>query len=230
MQINAHTSCIIPFYNEGYRIFQVLEVITQINSISQVICIDDGSTDNTADLIAENWPAIELIRLPENQGKAAAIRHGVSHAKYENILLMDADLQSIAKAEIEKAIQAIAQHNLDMIILRRINAPWFVKFDRGDTLLSGERIIKKKDLVHVLNQDVSRYQIELAINLYMQKHKRNVRWMSWSATNTYKAAKMGLVEGYKHEFKMFTDIVLYAGFTNIVKQITLFATKELEAK
>ena len=142
MQINAHTSCIIPFYNEGYRIFQVLEVITQINSISQIICIDDGSTDNTADLIAENWPAIELIRLPENEGKAAAIRHGVSHAKYENILLMDADLQSIAKAEIEKAIQAIAQHNLDMIILRRINAPWFVKFDRGDTLLSGERIIK----------------------------------------------------------------------------------------
>lgn len=228
MHLNAQTSCIIPFYNEGYRILQVLAVVTQIKSISQVICIDDGSTDNTADLISENWPTVELVRLPVNQGKAAAVRHGVALAKNENILLMDADLQSIDKAEVEKAIQAIAQHKLDMIILRRINAPWFVKFDRGDTLLSGERIIKKKDLETILNQDVQHYQVELAINLYMQKHKRNVRWMPWSATNTYKSEKIGLVEGYKKEFKMFTDIVMYAGFRNIVKQITLFATKELE--
>ena len=228
MQLTAPTSCIIPFYNESYRILQVLAVVTQIKSISQVICIDDGSTDDTADLISKNWPEVELVRLPVNQGKAAAVRQGVALAKNENILLMDADLQSIDKAEVEKAIQAIAQQKLDMIILRRINAPWFVKFDRGDTLLSGERIIKKKDLETILNQDVKHYQVELAINLYMQKHKRNVRWVPWSATNTYKSEKIGLVEGYKKEFKMFTDIVMYAGFRNIVKQITRFATKELE--
>lgn len=228
MYLNAQTSCIIPFYNENYRILQVLNVVTQIKNISQIICIDDGSTDNTSDLIAENWPMVELVRLPVNQGKAAAVRHGVALAKNENILLMDADLQSIDKTEVEKAIEAIVQHKLDMIILRRINAPWFVKFDRGDTLLSGERIIKKKDLEDIMNQDVKHYQVELAINLYMQKHKRDVRWMPWSATNTYKSEKIGLVEGYKKEFKMFTDIVMYAGFRNIVKQITRFATKELE--
>jgi glycosyltransferase involved in cell wall biosynthesis len=229
MQLNAQTTCIIPFYNEGYRVLQVLETVTQIESIAQVVCIDDGSTDNTAELIRENWPNVDLVVLPQNEGKAAAIRYGLQKAKYENILLMDADLQSINKAEVEKAIQAIARHNLDMLILRRVNAPWFVKFDRGDTLLSGERIVKRKDLVNILNQEVNGYQIELAINLYMQKHKRDVRWMHWSATNTYKAKKLGLVEGYKHEFKMFTDIVLYAGLKNIIRQITLFATKEVEA-
>jgi glycosyltransferase involved in cell wall biosynthesis len=230
MQIKTQTSCIIPFYNEGDRVFQVLEVVTQIKSIAQVICIDDGSTDNTAELVSKNWPSVELVRLPENKGKAAAIREGVALAKYENILLMDADLQRINKEEVEKAVQAIARQNLDMIILRRINAPWFVKFDRGDTLLSGERIIKKRDLEKIMTQDVKHYQVELAINLYMQKHKRAVRWMPWSATNTYKSEKVGLVEGYKKEFKMFTDIVLYAGFTNIVKQITRFATKKLETE
>ncbi|MDB5262196.1 MAG: glycosyl transferase family protein [Adhaeribacter sp.] len=81
-----------------------------------------------------------------------------------------------------------------------------------------------------MNQQVTGYQLELAINLYMQKHKRAVRWMPWSATNTYKAKKIGLVEGYKKEFEMFTDIVLYAGLKNIIKQITLFATKEVEAE
>jgi glycosyltransferase involved in cell wall biosynthesis len=228
MQITTQTTCIIPFYNEEDRVLQVLNVVTQIKGITQIICIDDGSTDDTSDQIRAHWPQVTLVRLPYNQGKAAAIREGVNLAKNETILLMDADLQSIQKAEVEKAIQAIAQHNLDMLILRRINAPWFVKFDRGDTLLSGERLVKKKDLVHILNQEVNHYQVELAINLYMQKHKRNVRWMPWSATNTYKAKKIGLVKGYQKEFKMFTDIVMYAGLKNIIKQITLFATKEVE--
>jgi glycosyltransferase involved in cell wall biosynthesis len=229
MQITTQTTCIIPFYNEEDRVLQVLEVVTQIKGITQVICIDDGSTDDTPDKILAHWPQVTLVRLPYNQGKAAAIRQGVNLAKNETILLMDADLQSINKAEVEQAIQALAHHDLDMLILRRINAPWFVKFDRGDTLLSGERLVKKKDLVHILNQEVNHYQVELAINLYMQKHKRNVRWMPWSATNTYKAKKIGLVKGYQKEFKMFTDIVMYAGLKNIIKQITLFATKEVEA-
>lgn len=228
MPLNIRTTCIIPFYNEEYRVFQVLEVVTEIKNIAQIICVDDGSDDDTADLIEQYYPQVKLIRLPYNQGKAAAIRHGLKFAKYENILLMDADLQSINKLEVEKAIRAIAHYNLDMLILRRINAPWFVKFDRGDILLSGERIVKKKDLIKILNQEVNRYQVELAINLYMQKHKRNVRWMPWSATNTYKAKKIGLVEGYKKEFEMFTDIVLYAGFKNIVKQISSFATKKVD--
>lgn len=230
MILNTQVSCIIPFYNEGYRVFQVLAVVTQIKSITQVICVDDGSTDNTATLIRESWPSVELIILPQNKGKAEAIRHGVQQAQNENILLMDADLQSINQEEVEKAIQAIARQNLDMLILRRINAPWFVKFDRGDILLSGERIVKKQDLAKILAQQVNGYQLELAINLYMQKHKRAVRWMPWSATNTYKSKKIGWVEGYKKEFEMFTDIVLYAGLKNIIKQITLFATKEVETE
>ncbi|MGV3641949.1 MAG: glycosyltransferase family 2 protein [Adhaeribacter sp.] len=229
MQLTSQTTCIIPFYNEEDRVLQVLKVVTQITGITQIICIDDGSTDNTSEQIQADWPQVTLVRLPFNQGKAAAIREGVRLAKHETILLMDADLQSINKTEVEQAIQALAHHNLDMLILRRINAPWFVKFDRGDTLLSGERLVKKQDLVHILNQEVNHYQVELAINLYMQKHKRNVRWMPWSATNTYKAKKMGLVKGYQKEFKMFTDIVMYAGLKNIIKQITLFATKEVEA-
>jgi glycosyltransferase involved in cell wall biosynthesis len=230
MQFNTQASCIIPFYNEGSRILRVLEVITQIKAISQIICIDDGSTDDTAQLIQQYWPTVELVQLSSNQGKAAAIRKGVTLARNENILLMDADLQSIDKNEVERALEAISQQNLDMLILRRINAPWFVKFDRGDILLSGERIVKKKDLTTILNQRVTGYQLELAINLYMQKHNRNVRWMPWSATNTYKAKKIGLVEGYKKEFEMFTDIVMYAGLKNIIKQITLFATKEVESE
>lgn len=45
------TSCIIPFYNEGKRIFPILNVVTQIAGITQIICVDDGSSDFTATII-----------------------------------------------------------------------------------------------------------------------------------------------------------------------------------
>src|SRR5215210_4737663 len=113
MQITAQATCIIPFYNEEDRVLQVLEVVTQIKGITQIICIDDGSTDDTSDQILAHWPQVTLVRLPYNRGNAAAIRQGVRHAKNQRVRFMHADLQSINKAEVEKASQAMGQHNLD---------------------------------------------------------------------------------------------------------------------
>ena len=72
-------SCVIPFYNEGLRLFATLKAVTNIDAISQVICIDDGSTDDTAKIIKSIWPEIVVIRLNENKGKAAAVRHGLEY-------------------------------------------------------------------------------------------------------------------------------------------------------
>lgn len=225
MLTNKQTTCIIPFYNEGNRIFSVLEVVTQIKEISQIICIDDGSTDDTAQHIEERWPDIELVRLSENQGKTSAIRHGLQKATSDFVLLMDADLQYINPLEITHAIRAMQERPIDMIILRRINAPWFVKMDRGDVLFSGERILKRKDLEKILKKPVYRYQLEIAINNYMIENKKQVYWAPSSAFNTYKVQKMGLVNGFIKELDMFFDIIFFAGLQNYVKQIATFARK-----
>ena len=47
-------SAIVPFYNEEKRIFYVLDVIEAIQSIDEIICVDDGSTDDAAEKIG-NW-------------------------------------------------------------------------------------------------------------------------------------------------------------------------------
>lgn len=61
------------------------------------------------------------------------------------ILLMDADLQNINKEEIITAVNAMHHHPyIDMIILRRMRAPWFVKMDRGDILFSGKGLSAEK--------------------------------------------------------------------------------------
>lgn len=223
MLTNRKTTCIIPFYNEGNRIFPVLDVVTKIQEIAQIICIDDGSTDNTANDIMKKWPEIELIRLPENQGKTSAIREGLRKAAHDFVLLMDADLQYINPEEITHAIHAMEQQSADMIILRRINAPWFVKMDRGDVLFSGERIMKRQDLEEILRRPVEGYQLEIAINDYMIENKKKVFWAPSSAFNTFKVQKLGLFSGFIKELDMFFDIIFFAGLLNYIRQVATFA-------
>lgn len=219
-------TCIIPCYNELERIGQVLNVIVSTKYISQVICVDDGSSDGTADFIQSYWPEVEVIRLPHNHGKTAAIAHGMRYVQHEVLLMMDADLQDLRKDELEAALEAYEQNlGIDMIIMRRINSPWFVKWYRSDVLLSGERILKTADLKLVLKQKLKCYQLEVAINRYMLLHKKVVRWMPWSAMNTYKVDKLGVLDGSRKEFKMYVDIVNYVGFSHMCLQLASFTKK-----
>lgn len=220
----------IPFFNERERIKHVLDIISQVKSVSQVVCVDDGSTDGTAAYIQSCWPTVEIVRLQQNQGKAAAIALALKFVKNEHVLMMDADLQDLKTAEIEAAIHAFCSHpSIDMLILRRINSPWFVKWYRSDILLSGERLIKRSDLVQIMKLKMKRYQLEVAINRYMIRQKKVVRWMPWSAMNTYKVDKLGVLDGSRKEFKMYVEIVSFVGFSHMMLQLASF-TKKLEQR
>lgn len=224
-------SCLIPFYNESTRILPVLKTITEVPLISQIVCVDDGSTDNIAETIQKIYPNITLIRLVQNYGKSTAIQKGIEAVVNEYVLLMDADLKKVKEFEITAALKAISEHDhIDMMILRRINAPWFVKLDRSDILFSGERILKKTDLANILTKSVMRYQLEIAINIYMQENGKNVYWMPSSALNTYKIKKMGLLNGLAKEKSMFADIISYAGWGTFFKQIITFGRNRMIVK
>lgn len=222
-------SCLIPFFNEGERLFSVLKFVTKIPEISQVICIDDGSSDNISSEIEDRWPTVDLICLQKNEGKSSAIRHGLQAAKYDYVLLMDADLQFLNFCEIENAIQTVYDQNfIDMLILRRIKAPWYFKIDRRDVLFSGERILRKNDLEDILKDEVWGYQLEIAINRYMIRNQKVVRWIPWSASNTHKAKKWGFFYGFKKEILMFQDMIVYGGVMQYLLQILIFARKRIE--
>ena len=92
-----HVSVIIPAYNEQATILQLLaDVRAQaVEGVSfQVIVINDGSKDQTLDLLRAN-PALYdiLIDQPRNQGKGAAVLAGLKSATGDYILFQDADLE-----------------------------------------------------------------------------------------------------------------------------------------
>src|SRR5207248_6225625 len=94
-------SIIIPAYNEGARLEATLERVLSCISLrnwdAEVIVVNDGSRDNTADLVraqALEHPNLRLLENPGNRGKGYSVRNGMLNASGEVLLFSDADLSS----------------------------------------------------------------------------------------------------------------------------------------
>jgi dolichyl-phosphate beta-glucosyltransferase len=94
-------SIVIPAYNEGKRIGPTLErVLTYVHTQgwdAEVIVVNDGSRDNTVEIVrsfAANNPALHLLENPGNRGKGYSVRNGMLNARGRIVLFSDADLSS----------------------------------------------------------------------------------------------------------------------------------------
>ena len=111
-------SIIIPSFNEEQRLPGSLEKITayirERRRNTEVIVVDDGSTDKTAE-VAESYkgkiPNLRVLSNGTNRGKGFSVRHGSLEAGGSNILFTDADLSSPIE-EGEKLLAGLATHDV----------------------------------------------------------------------------------------------------------------------
>ncbi len=98
--IKEPISLVIPCYNESSRVANLFKTLKDFdrkwNGTFNVVLVDDGSSDDTAEQIEkfiENTSVeAELVRLPENRGKGAALKAGVEKASGDYVLTLDADM------------------------------------------------------------------------------------------------------------------------------------------
>ncbi|MDP9267371.1 MAG: glycosyltransferase family 2 protein [Acidobacteriota bacterium] len=94
-------SIVIPAYNESERITatldKVLAHIAQQHWTAEIVVVNDGSRDNTAEIVrryGRQNPAVRLVENPGNRGKGFSVRNGMMNANGDVLLFTDADLSS----------------------------------------------------------------------------------------------------------------------------------------
>ncbi|MBX3048735.1 MAG: glycosyltransferase family 2 protein [Anaerolineales bacterium] len=216
---------LVPCYNEAQRISGVLSILLTTPGIDEVWCVDDGSTDGTAEVVRNRFPHVRLVSLPHNRGKAGAVLAGTEQmVDCDYVLLVDADLQELNPQQLQAGVSKMtAQNRIDMLIFFRTAEAWWAMAVRANDLFSGERIVRRSDLLDVLrSEEVEGYQLEVAINSYMIENKRNVERSPLYCRSVLTAEKVGWQAGMEKESKMFRSIFDYLGLTGLVRQMLWF--------
>lgn len=109
-------SVVVPVYNEMATLAEVVQRIRECGLPTEIIVVDDGSTDGGRELL-ESWrdqPDLKIALHQTNQGKGAALRTGFGLATGDIVIVQDADLE-YDPAEYRRLIQPIIEGRADVV-------------------------------------------------------------------------------------------------------------------
>jgi glycosyltransferase involved in cell wall biosynthesis len=214
-------SCVMPAYNEAKHIDAVLGAVAPLvgGKLAEVIVVDDASTDGTGERLAR-WPEITALTNEANRGKSYSVARGIEAATGDYVLLLDADLECIAAADVEALLAPIEAGEADAAISIRANSPWFMKRIHLD-FMSGERVIPRPLAMSALDRmkGLRNFGLEVFINRLLIDAKCRVRTVAWKRVkNRLKFQKRGLFRGSIAEARMWGDILRTVSVGEMVGQ------------
>jgi glycosyltransferase involved in cell wall biosynthesis len=201
-------SCIICAYNEAPRIGKVLEVVSAHPLLSEVIVVDDGSADDTAEVV-KRFPSVKLITYETNRGKSAAMAVGVAAAENDVLMLLDADLKGLAPEYISDLAAPVLEGTADISFSLLQNSLLLFRAI-GLDFVSGMRVVKRELLAEVLKEihGLPRFGIEVFMNNLIITRKLSLAVVHWPhVTQTKKTEKLGYWNGIRGEWRMITDLL-----------------------
>ncbi|WP_136685439.1 glycosyltransferase family 2 protein [Falsirhodobacter xinxiangensis] len=211
-------SCIIPAFNEAARIGGVLSIALGHPALAEVIVVDDGSQDGTADIAAQ--AGARVIRMTANGGKAAAVFRAAEEARGTHVLMLDADLLGLAADDISRLVAPVMRGECDVTISLRGNSPAIWRA-MGVDYISGERVMPVEDLRRPA--PIAGFGLEVWLNRGWRLARRKVRIVSCpNLSSPAKAAKKGLLPGLLADVGMLRDIFRTASLPEVLRQLAFF--------
>lgn len=200
-------AAVIPAYNEEKTVARVVEAARASELIAEVIVVDDGSTDKTAE-VSERAGA-RVIRLASNVGKGGAMKAGAEATDAEVIVYLDADLVGLTQEHVCSLAVPVLRDEADITL---------GIFDEGrlttdiaqkiTPFLTGQRAIKRWIILGIPHLEKTRYGVEVAISRYAeQKMLRVARVHLKHVAQVTKEQKIGLWRGFRARLRMYWEII-----------------------
>ena len=229
-------SCVIPAYNESRCIANVLDVVCQVPDLVQITVVDDGSEDNTSEVVRsyrERDARIRLLRLPTNRGKGGAMTVGADASASDLIVFLDADLVGLRSehvlALIEPVRNGVCSMTLGLFTHGRRSTDWSHHLT---PFLSGQRCLRWSLFRSTPDLATARSGVEVALNLHAWRHGYRVMSVPWyGVTHVMKHEKRGWLRGKWSYLPMYGEIVRYlAGHLTVDRTLMDWAKARWSSK
>jgi glycosyltransferase involved in cell wall biosynthesis len=186
-------SVIIPAYNEEKSISRVLSSLKTLPKDYEIIAVDDGSDDNTAEII-KGFSEVKLIQQEHNLGYGAALKKGVMNAKGDIVVIIDADgtypseqiqviTNSLNEGKYSMVVGARTSKNVNVPLIRK-PAKWCISKLANylvgmaiPDINSGLRVMKKCVVERFLNILPDGFSFTTTITLAMLTNNYPVKFI-----------------------------------------------------
>ncbi len=161
-------SAIICAYNEEKTIKEVILSVSKAVIVGEIVVVNDGSTDNTKEIIEALRKEIEItaIHLEENKGKGYAMALAVEDAAFEIMVFIDADQRTIPSGYITQLVSPLLNNECDMVLgYSTVNI--LSQEVNPLKILTGERALLKEDILPILDKmKESRFGVETLLYFF----------------------------------------------------------------
>jgi glycosyltransferase involved in cell wall biosynthesis len=214
-------SAVVPAKDECATIAGVISALRAHPRIAEVIVVDDGSTDGTADCARQ--AGARVVSLPSNGGKAAAMEQGVALARHDVIFFSDADLPGLTADKIDLIIAPVLSGEYDMFVgIRGRKAYWTNRLLHFTPILGGERALRRALWEQVPPAHKKNFQIEIALNYFakLNGHRMGFRVVH-GIGQVIKERKRGILPGLWARMLMIRDIIVVSAKLYVVSEARL---------
>lgn len=166
-------SAIVPVFNEQRTVARVVETLLECGLIDEVLCINDGSTDRSLEVLRQFGDRIVLVDLQPNRGKGHALAEGIRRARGDIVVFLDADLINLSSQHITTLLEPIRDGRARVVLgspggdlifsMASALAPGAA--DAIGTKFTGERAYIRQDLLSCVSRmESTRFGIEVYLN------------------------------------------------------------------